>query len=346
MPKNPPSLPRPRFASASGTLLVDGAFTADTEALFEAGSVTLSPAPAADAPPPAPDDEIRSLRPHSYRDAVDDRLGASGSPADFARKAQFVDYESMRALFESRNAHPRGDARALSGRLSDPAWHSAVWEAHEGRLEAGGSYYGARKGSEPLHVQAGGDDGKVLVVNRTDAAVAGVTVTARLYDLGGRPIGDPVAAVVDVPACDTADAFTVAFGRALPATHLLRLRLADDAGRVLSANDYWRYRTATDLRAVNGLPSVRLSVQTRPAGPAGILATVRNTGSAPAAMVRLCLVDPHSGEPVLPALADDNYLWLLPGESRDVTLSWTPGASAAPAPAVAAEAYNAPRVTA
>ena len=151
--------------------------------------------------------------------------------------------------------------------------------------------------------------------------------------------------VLDVPAADTADAFAVPFTRALPAAHLLRLRLTDAGGRVLSANDYWRYRTPTDMRSLNGLPSVRLSVTARPAGPAAVTASVRNTGSAPAAFVRLSLADPRTGQRVLPVLADDDCLWLLPGEERDVTLSWASSPDVRGTPRVVARAYNAVRVT-
>lgn len=38
-------------------------------------------------------------------------------------------------------------------------------------------------------------------------------------------------------------------------------------------------------------------------------------------MVRLALRDHRSGKRVLPARYCDNYLWLLPGEGRDITVS-------------------------
>ena len=285
-------------------------------------------------------------QPSSYLDAINDRLAASGSLEEFARKAQFINYENMRAMFEAWNANLWQDANALLLWMSHPAWHSTVWQTYDYDLDVNGSYYGARKGCEPLHIQASPTDGQVVVANHTAAPVSGVTATAQLYDLGGRPMGQAVTTVLDVPASDTADAFLVPFAKALPATHLLRLRLTDAHGRLLSANDYWRYRTPTDMRSLNGLPSVRLSVKSRPAGHSAVTATVHNTGAAPAAFVRLSLADPQTGDRVLPVLADDNYLWLLPGESRDITLSWASSLNVRHAPKVVAEAYNALRVTA
>ncbi|GAA3712373.1 hypothetical protein GCM10023082_07670 [Streptomyces tremellae] len=60
-------------------------------------------------------------------------------------------------------------------------------------------------------------------------------------------------------------------------------------------------------------------------------------------MVRLSLLDARSGERVLPTLYGDNYLWLLPGESRTVTLSWPAAALRSGRPALRTEGYNAAR---
>jgi hypothetical protein len=43
-------------------------------------------------------------------------------------------------------------------------------------------------------------------------------------------------------------------------------------------------------------------------------------------MVRLSLRD-RAGERVLPALYSDNYFWLLPGESRSITVTTPSSAS-------------------
>jgi len=60
-------------------------------------------------------------------------------------------------------------------------------------------------------------------------------------------------------------------------------------------------------------------------------------------MVRLSLLDQH-GDRVLPTIYGDNYLWLLPGESRTVTLSWPASALGSNRPVLHAEAYNSPPV--
>ena len=67
--------------------------------------------------------------------------------------------------------------------------------------------------------------------------------------------------------------------------------------------------------------------------------------AAVAAMVRLTLLEDPHGRRVLPTLYSDNYLWLLPGESRTVRLSWPTAACSSRHPALTAEAYNGPVAT-
>ncbi|UWE09871.1 hypothetical protein NYE86_14905 [Actinacidiphila bryophytorum] len=188
----------------------------------------------------APDAAVRG---DGFRRAVEERLGSATSARELSRKAQFVDYESMRAMFEAWNTRMWRGAGALPAALPHPALHTPVWPVCGHGLDVGGGYYGARKGCEPLHVQADPADGTVLAANHTAAAVPGAVVEARLYDLGGRPIGEPSRHTADLPAGGVTAAFAVPFARALPATHLLRLRLTGADGRLLSANDYWRCRT-------------------------------------------------------------------------------------------------------
>ncbi|MBQ1012458.1 hypothetical protein KBX53_16135, partial [Micromonospora sp. M51] len=46
------------------------------------------------------------------------------------------------------------------------------------------------------------------------------------------------------------------------------------------------------------------------------------------------------GNRVLPARYDDNYFWLLPGETREVRVSWPARPGVARQVTVTAQAYN------
>jgi glycosyl hydrolase family 2/Ig-like domain-containing protein/F5/8 type C domain-containing protein len=276
--------------------------------------------------------------PQSYQAAIDARLAPSTGLEEFCRKAQFVNYESIRAIFEAWNAKLWNDARGVLLWMSHPAWHSTVWQTYDYDLDVNGSYYGARKGCEAHHVQASLATWQVSAVNHTPAVVSAATVHSQLYDLTGATIGGAQQQTVDIAASSVTHAFTVPFDDTLPALHLLRLRMTDSHGNLLSENTYWRYRTDTDLRALNQVAETSVSASLSSSGN-GYHAVVRNTGRTVAAMVRLSLRESNGKDRVLPTLYGDNYFWLLPGESRTVTVSPRKSVSQ---PKLLVEGYNVP----
>ncbi|MFQ6144454.1 discoidin domain-containing protein [Streptomyces seoulensis] len=281
--------------------------------------------------------------PQNYKAAVETRLGAARDLDDFTRKAQFVNYENFRAMFEAWNANLWDNASGLMLWMSHPAWYSTVWQTYDYDFDVNGAYYGARSACEPVHVQADPLKWQVLAVNHTRTPLRGVSVTAETFDLAGERGGAPRTARVDVRSGSTAMAFTSGWSDELPDLHLLRLTLRDSGGEVLSRNSYWRHRTPEAMRALNSAPRTALSVSVhgvaRTADRHGLTATIRNRGSALAAMVRLSLLDDH-GLRILPTLYSHNYLWLLPGETQKVTLSWPAGALPSGRPFLHAEGYN------
>jgi exo-1,4-beta-D-glucosaminidase len=169
---------------------------------------------------------------------------------------------------------------------------------------------------------------------------------------------------VDVPADGVVRVMTLPEPAGLSTTYFVRLDLADAQGQALGSNFYWLSTKADvmdweksdwfhtpvtahgDLTALDRLSPTRLSVSARrePSGPAGeqtALVRVKNTGQALAFQVRLKLT--RGGADVLPVLWEDNYLALLPGETREVRVSYPEGDAPA---AVEAEAWNGPAVKA
>ncbi|EGX57713.1 glycosyl hydrolase [Streptomyces zinciresistens K42] len=287
--------------------------------------------------------------PQNYRAAVESRLGEVKDLDDFCAKAQFVNYENFRAMFEAWNSRLWDNATALLLWMSHPAWYSTVWQTYDYDFDVNGAYYGCRKASEAVHVQADPVSGEVIAVNHTPRRISGATVTARRYDLSGRALGPELREKVDVGASATAPAFTAGWTDGLPDFHLLRLRLVDARGEVLAENTYWRYREPAHMRALNQAARTRVSLEItgtdRSGGRHGLTARVRNRGTTVAAMVRLSLLDAEKGGRVLPTLYSDNYLWLLPGESRTLTLSWPADALPSGRPAVRLEGHNVPETT-
>ncbi|RYY05236.1 MAG: glycoside hydrolase family 2, partial [Alphaproteobacteria bacterium] len=113
----------------------------------------------------------------TYMDALARRFGPGTSLEDFERKAQMMQYESYRAIFEGMNA---GLWTQNSGRMlwmTQPAWPSSAWQIFSSDYDTHSSFYGVKKASEPVHVQMNLPDHKVVLVNN-GPALAGAVVHA------------------------------------------------------------------------------------------------------------------------------------------------------------------------
>ena len=64
---------------------------------------------------------------------------------------------------------------------------------------------------------------------------------------------------------------------------------------------------------------------------------IKNSGATPALMIKLTLQDAGTGERILPAYYSENYISLLSGEERTVTIDFPAGQSK---PAVGVRGWN------
>jgi len=254
----------------------------------------------------------------SFMQAIKSKFGEADSLPDFERKAQMLNYEVHRAIFEGMNA---GLWSQNSGRLlwmSQPAWTSTMWQILSSDYDTQGSYYGTMKGAEPVHVQMNLPDFEVDVINDTVTPLKGLKLRTRVMTLDGTLLKDKQ---------QTLDAGAIAVTRLprleLPfAEHkvvLVSLALTTTTGQMLSRNDYWQAAAPADLQAMNAMPQTALRLDARLAGDE-LTVALSNPGTTPAIAAKLTLQDAH-GQRILPAYLSDNYLMVLPGETRRVTIS-------------------------
>lgn len=269
-------------------------------------------------------------------------FGPGTSLPDFERKAQMMNLETHKAMFEGLMAHlwTKNTGRLLW--MTHPAWPSNAWQIYSWDYDTHAAFYGAKKATEPVHVQLNLPDNRLAVVNTTQADRDGLTATTIVTDLTGKQLfarADAVASlansVVNLPVVPLDDLFV-----ANPMV-LISLRLTDASGALVSENFYWRGKEPSSYQALNGMSAVPLSVTLSKPVIDGkdnaVTAKVHNTSPIPALTAKLTLVDPN-GHRILPALYSDNYISLMPGESKDVVIRYP--VSRAEAPNVTVRGWN------
>jgi hypothetical protein len=270
-------------------------------------------------------------------------FGAPVSLEDFERKAQMLDYVDHRAMFEGMNAHLWAPN---SGRLlwmTQSAWPSNVWQILSHDYDTQSSFYAVKKACEPLHVQLDLSNYNVAVVNTTQDARAGLTVRANVYSLENKSLLK-LEEKRDAAANATTDAFALKLEPLLASNDavLVKLDLLDTNGEVLSDNFYWLGSDSAAYRELNRLPQASFSAKassSRSNGEAHIRVELKNTGTAVSLQNKLTLVNAADQSRILPAYYSENYVSLLPGESRTIEIDY-PANAANSAPELTIRGWN------
>ena len=268
--------------------------------------------------------------PIDYKKSVNDRYGESNTLEEFCEKAQLINLEDMKGMYEAWNDKMWNDASALLIWMSHPAYPSFVWQTYDYYYDPTGCYWGAKQACEPIHVQWNCLTGSVKIINATAKQLENVTVTARVYNINGQEVPQLTQTkhVSFVEASNIKEAFVINFSDVadLSPVHFLRLELTQH-DKLLSENFYWRNgEKELDYRALLALPEAKLKVTaTHPvATPTLQTATfnviVANTSKTVSFANRLRLVSSKTGERILPAIMSHGYVTLMPGESREITV--------------------------
>ena len=276
----------------------------------------------------------------AYLERIQRSYGPATSVEQWVALAQFVNYEGYRAMFEAQSRNRMG----LLIWMSHPAWPSFVWQTYDWYLEPTAAYFGAKKGSEPLHIQWNPVTDVIEVVNYSAGTVTGLVAHAQLVNTDG-VVQWEKSAPVDSREDSVVASFRVEYPSNLTSLHFLRLRLTSRAD-VVSENFYWRGLEPGDYRDVQALPRIPLDATTSVAkdGDRWRLTTeLRNPSRHPALMVRLKAVREQSGDRILPVLYSDNYVSLMPGETRTIVTEVRHADTRGERPAIAVEGFNVAR---
>jgi len=307
---------------------------------------------------------------HVFTEALNNRFGQATSLEDYVLKAQVLAYEGERAMFEAYGRNKYTSTGVIQWMLNN-AWPSIIWHLYDYYLRPGGSYFGAKKGCEYLHVQYSYDDQSIVVVNSYYQAFPEMKVAAQVYNLD-MSLKFSKDATLDVGPDSTNKAFTLPAITGLSKTYFLRLDLDDASGKNVSSNFYWLstqpdvldwdrstwYYTPTktfaDLTGLQGLPKVDLNAtaQSEMNGDDGVTRiTVENPSHDLAFFVHFKIAaqggrfgyEEEAGrgdDEVLPILWLDNYVSLLPGETRLITASYAKRRLRSGKPVVKVDGWN------
>jgi len=248
--------------------------------------------------------------------------------ADFAKKAQLVNYDQYRGLIEGFSSHMWDWYTGVIIWKTQNPWTSMRGQMYDYYLDPNACLFGLRSAGELLHAMYNPVDGMVMLVNNDFKAKQNVMLVAKAYDMDGKVTeltqvfcfidGSTTKKILSLKKMmDELSAKKGAF---------LSLQLLDQDKNVLSDNLYWTADQKGMYSGLNELKSASLTASAKQLKDGQVEVTLRNPAGGPVSFFnRLSLVDAKTGKRILPVFYDDNYFSILPGAEKKVLIDYTAG---------------------
>jgi exo-1,4-beta-D-glucosaminidase len=268
-----------------------------------------------------------------YNDAMTASYGRAQDLEDYLRVSQTMAYSGERAMFEAYSRNKYTSTGVIQWMLNN-AWPSMIWHLYDYYLDAGGGYYGTKKACEPIHVQYSYDDHSVYVVNSNYQPSDKLEVSAHLYDLHMKELFAQQASIT--PGADSSvKAITIPDEKFSgdPSLRFVELSVKDAKGEIVSRNFYWVSTKLTDfdwpktdythtpaishedLTALRQLPEAKVESTLHVESDGTWTVRLHNPSKALAFQVAVDGVG-KDGQDISPMPWSDNYVELMPGETR------------------------------
>jgi len=276
-----------------------------------------------------------------YRQAIRHRYSEPDSLEDFDRKAQLLNYELMRPMFEAFRVN-KGKATGVIQWMLNAAWPKMYWQLYDWYLLPTGAFYAAKKACASPQLIYNYGDNSIYLVNDKLSNFDNLTAIIKLFNINSELLLQENLQV-DAKSESTRNIFEFPKLENLSQTYFASLKLKDQTGKEIADNFYWlstapdvmdydakvspwEYYTPSKKYAnftiLNSMPSAEISIKRHDKNENRqhtIEVELTNNSENIAFFTQLLLLDQDTGEPIVPIFWQDNYISLLPEETKTVT---------------------------
>jgi exo-1,4-beta-D-glucosaminidase len=266
-----------------------------------------------------------------FNSVLQQRYGSASNLDNYLLKSDVQGYEAMRAMYESFRAN-RPETTGIIQWMLNSAWPSFYWQLYDYYLLPTSAYYAAKKANAPLQLVYNYANHHLYLVNETMDKFEKLKARIRCVDLNGKELFSEER-MLAIEENSTSDIFNV---RPVAGISYLALELLNEKNELLADNFYWLspkadeyawdktewyytpMKVSADFREFNSMaPAVvemKYSHQVVNNQPV-VEVKLTNTSDKPAFFIHLTLKD-RDDKTIFPVFWDDNYISLLPGDSR------------------------------
>ncbi len=272
-----------------------------------------------------------------YLNAFNARYGETKNIEEFTFKSQISNYEAIRAMFEAFTVNKHNTTGIIQW-MFNSAWPETFWQLFDWYLMPNGAFYGTKNACQPLNLIYNYKDHNIYIANNYNEAFNNLKAEIKIFNINSEEI---LSETVDINIVENISKkiFDIPDIKNLSTTYFVDLKLKDENNKEISSNFYWLStkedvldieksewfitpnKSYADFGLLNSMPETKISVTHKFSGIADekqLSVKLKNESDKIAFFIELQLKNKETGLSVLPIYWDDNYISLLPGESKTI----------------------------
>jgi len=272
-----------------------------------------------------------------YLKAFNARYGKANNVKDFTFRSQISNYEAIRAMFEAFEVN-RHNTTGVIQWMFNSAWPETFWQLFDWYLLPNGAFYGTKKACQPLNLIYNYKDHYIYIANNFNKPFKNLKAEIKVFNINSEEILSKTVAInIDENISDKI--FGLEGLKNLSTTYFLDLKLKDETNKELSSNFYWLStkedvldiensewfitpnKSYADFSSLNSMPETKIDVShkfSENGNDKTLTVVLENKSDKLAFFIELQLTNSATGQSILPVFWSDNYISLLPGETKTI----------------------------
>lgn len=246
-------------------------------------------------------------------------FGTPQNGKQFTDQSQYAQYLQYRALMEGVGSQMWHWYTGVVLWKTQNPWSALRGQIYDHSLVQNSALYALRKAGQPVHALLSEGDRVIYAFNNTPFAMEGMVLHTGIYTINGQLVEQREHLLnIDPFTRQRVDnIFTPA-----NAGDVYHVKLAlYHHDELVSDNFYTVSLNRNRFRELRNIGEASLRASAEHTRTGTLVVHIENSSEIPALWNVLQLRDAVSGERVIPAFYDDNYISLLPGEQKSITIS-------------------------
>jgi exo-1,4-beta-D-glucosaminidase len=270
--------------------------------------------------------------------AFDARYGKSNTVEDFARVSQMSNYEAIRPMFEAFAVN-KFEATGVIQWMLNSAWPEMFWQLYDYYLMPTGAFYGTMKSAQTVNMIYNYGDNGIYVTNELFNVQKNMTAEIKVFDINSKELLSKTIKT-DIAENSSAKIFDIPNLKNITTTYFVHVNLKDAESKEVVNQIYWLTtgketfdwdktyfvnspnKTFGSLKGLRTMPKadVEKSISYKDEGDQTVVTVeLKNKSNKIAFFIEMQVNNKDKNESILPVFWNDNYVTLLPNETRVYT---------------------------